>query len=1539
MGGASIVVIKTSGEDGQRYKFDSREWCTIGSHPECDIIVHSKGVAKLHALLLHSASKGAQVFGLDEALPTCCPSKKATLYKDEGAKLESGDLIVVGERKFRFEEEDCSSQAEGITEATNAINTGFALSRRRSSLVVRETTEIMRPCVSANTVMTARRLSLPATAVADEFFPATRSPLKRKSMGQPQAGSPLQTGENSVYASRKITRSEPNTQLNPPRRTPKKVRQEDAGSARCRTPGRASRPTTLPSSRAERLTPRRAERPTAALVASLEDEARMTPRRATVRQATPLRLASGRAGSPPVAARISSAEYEERMTPRRALSRQVTSSPYHSERAADSNLTQSNRTPRRRRRSSFLQMEKDEAAVISNRVATESPLFARPAKRARTTFKPSRPPPSHRDILALGTPKRSHNAMPRWQLQDSSDSVLPANGGDTLCRLAHTGTLGTDENSAFKSSDSSHGFTTPSRNAVEPVVERQCEASERAMVTELLPKNIEPEETEGELEVGTFTPQNRANLSDEAENQGSDSSLEEVQLTARKVDVRRLSETSEACAVSEENNESLPLTVRADETGQSTPKTTPKSGMLKIPQLHLNSGARAGSAGKSRRFSVPRRPQITSVVQHLALQNSGAEDGNSPETRHAGVTPAARLQTMSRQEAIQKPAATEARIRTKPFLDHTPEKQVRSASAIKNCLSQKPRSAICKSARKGKGRRKSSTLRKTVLFADTLGADIELTPGPHYSPPPKPRGSPRHERVQPRPDFDNDLPCASPSEPANETSAKQLPRPSPGIDEIAAGPSNQIVTGPSQSDHVLGPPPSTPLGRLGLFFYPTRPAYPLLTYGNVDTHEEPSPSVKNEESSPPAKSEVSSPPAKTEETSPSANRNIASPGSPGSPDDSSSYDGSANPVALPFTEEDADGVDVSTPRRRSLLGGIASLGSYAAGSVLRRLSGPSTVEADDQAALSSSAVPFVATCRNESEFKQEDTQGLALDTEVEMATQELKESEMEQRHGSDSEESIGKDAAGGKESDAGYTGLAEPSETPTERPAVDLVSGVATATTAATPRRQSLIGRGMKYLFGGSAKKEEVAQQGVDLAARESRESETAPPLELAPEEDLRSPTQATPMSNTDETRDTLPNAIDAEHIDEQRSLTDEGQAESEKVTCETCVGGASHSSPSVLKSADMTGAGIPSLDVASTTNDDSTSRMDSSPDGDENCEDTEATFSSWTVKELREYLSGLGYSFHGLRKPELIRLAAKASQPSTTSEEFEIRHDSAGDALDTTADAEPLDVQVLEFSKLTVAELRERLTSLGLDSTGRKSQLVTRLEEAFSDKDVAIPGANRPETDAVTFSSESQADLNRTTSEQADEKYMSMTVKDLRAVLTQRDLCSTGLKKVLIQRLLEDDENSAADTSSDVKEGESVSPEVEERDVETMTVVQLRAALAAADLDTTGRKAELQQRLREALPSYAGGEDKAENEDASADDSWKSKDATKMTVAQLRDVLASKAMCIVGNKARLVQKVKTLQDDSTRVTRRNGGRDLLICHSCEQGKACEASG
>jgi SAP domain len=1539
MGSGSLIVIKRDGRDGQRYVLDSRNWCAIGSHAECDIIIRSHGVAELHALFMFRKEDGAQVFGLDESLPTVCPAKKASLLKDEGAKLDNGDVFVVGERKFRFEEirHPGTVASEALSDSTNipssprvtldgkrfapqvirsaSVNGG----ERRNSLLVKDEVEEFRQAATTQVFMTARRMSLPASEVADEFFASTRSPRKRKSLAHfgETRHSPV-----AKCAQRQIPFTSP--------ARPRSTRR----SAQPLSTGKPVGSHATPQSRLQTSQPLRSlavafgdgDDKVAEITAALNLQSRMTPRRAKPsglnisRQEIDRRMTPRRAGARPSAARtpsklLNEAEYAHRITPRRAVPcpiAEATPTPY----AAAVEAAADRMTPRRaKRRSSSLIREDREIDVINSRVAAESPLFTRPPKRARTCSKKPRTVLTYRDTLAFTTPRRSKTAPPRF-VETPRKKIVGAEQTNLVVKTE------VDEQAELAAEPSTK--VTPSRifspelvvKAITPTKEEVDTIARDELVTlgneagsrveRGTQRLASPRILHAELMEDVTTPTKKVDVNAIAGLElvmlGSNDSLEEIVLTGKKNTPGQALSDRES-----EINDVEPASrvVRVDNVGEAV-CTSPKlsssaqslrakssntlSRTLRIPPPETPMVTPEKIEAAAGMLSVPRKQTPAVGIQRLELRSDMDEEAESADKLFAGVTPAARILPRS-QSAMWRTAATDSRIPRKSQLPHTPEKQIRPASAMKQCLSQKPRSAISKSSRKGC--RKSGNIRKTVLFADSVGEDIELASGPHYSPPLKPRGSPRICRTLEETDSSDDCPASSPVRPASASPFVPLPRPSPGTNESDPLKAAVHTTALGEMTHALGLPPSTPLGRLGMFFYPTRPTVPLLTYRNS---AEPSYAAEVEQA---------------QQSSSSLEISSSSEGIP---------------VSLPFTEGKSE-TPVNIPsRRRSILGDIADLGSYAAGSVLRRLSGTATsepveVESHSQAAISAVDGPVTS----ETELHAGDT----------IVPPEEKDNQlMDVDHGTMAREVV--DREGNNEVSEPSVPLQSDNDVLME---LDISNDCDGNQLPTTPRRQSLLGRAFNAVFGSRAKKRTAK-------VPEAQEGDTSAIPEVVP------------------------------------AICDLPRA-----------------SP------------IP-VDVPSSGGylEDNTNA--------ETMEEHEVTFANWTVKELREYLTGLGYTLHGERKAKLIEMAVGVSRKSESTEAPLAGMD-IGLASPEVEESQCLPQERQnDLRAKTVFDLRALLAGLGLDTSGKKAQLVARLEQSVSDAAaMECSGALQPHPSVK--SSQEQSEGESDTADDESPAYSTMTVKQLRALLDERRLESTGRKDTLVQRLSEHDASEAAATStenskapedavdvSDAQEVNAVGNQdgpadaedvidestqysaktvkqlralLEERhlesggrkdaliqrlkehdaletaaepivhsiaptgavdvgDVESMTVTQLRYSLSAMDLDATGRKAELRDRLMLALSGGTQSVETTTNEEAEEDKEWKSKDASKMTVAELRAVLLDSAMCGAGNKTRLQQKMKVLQD-GTRVTRHRRGQDeILTCAACDAGATCEAS-
>ena len=172
------------------------------------------------------------------------------------------------------------------------------------------------------------------------------------------------------------------------------------------------------------------------------------------------------------------------------------------------------------------------------------------------------------------------------------------------------------------------------------------------------------------------------------------------------------------------------------------------------------------------------------------------------------------------------------------------------------------------------------------------------------------------------------------------------------------------------------------------------------------------------------------------------------------------------------------------------------------------------------------------------------------------------------------------------------------------------------------------------------------------------------------------------------------------------------------------------------------------------------------------------------------------------------------------------------------------------DYSALTVRELRSLLKERGLPVSGKKSKLITRLENDAAKElldGVGVVGVA--------------------------EDYDGKTVKELRKLLREMGLPVSGKKSKLIERL---------------RASESMPPS---SDYSKMTVRELRGELRKQGLKVSGNKKALIKRLKNSktTPNYK-----------------------YMTVRELRQLLSSRGMRVSGNKASLVNRLVTADENLT---------------------------
>ncbi|KFK30828.1 hypothetical protein AALP_AA6G031100 [Arabis alpina] len=128
----------------------------------------------------------------------------------------------------------------------------------------------------------------------------------------------------------------------------------------------------------------------------------------------------------------------------------------------------------------------------------------------------------------------------------------------------------------------------------------------------------------------------------------------------------------------------------------------------------------------------------------------------------------------------------------------------------------------------------------------------------------------------------------------------------------------------------------------------------------------------------------------------------------------------------------------------------------------------------------------------------------------------------------------------------------------------------------------------------------------------------------------------------------------------------------------------------------------------------------------------------------------------------------------------------------------------------LKVDELRSKLAERGLDTTGLKSVLVERLEEAIAEDEKKDQSKNKRKRNRD--SSDCIEDSNKLI---AIGEFRGMNVKELREEVTKRGLVTTGNKKELLERLC-NDVNNASDEAKD--DGVGFEEEKKEETIVTAT-------------------------------------------------------------------------------------------------------------------------
>jgi SAP domain len=1436
---ASLVVIKRSGGDGQRYVLDDRHWCTIGSHPECDIIIHSKGVAKLHALVrVTDIPTGASsVFGLDQQLPTVVPGKKAALYKDDGASLEVGDRFYVGERAFRFEisaaeplrilaettTTRASSEGNVVVSGRDAFLTNAADAtavtshhkerrRRRSSLVVKDASEEFVSAAKTQSLLTARRLSLSAERVVSDFFndetcdtePASN--LKNAQCHKPPMSKPAKSPLTDL-------------QQIPVSTISRRMLFENAGDAHgavlTESENVAPKAVNAESSGATDTAPPEGH-------GSLLADQKSAPSRISTAasQATSRPFRTSRPSQIPSTLRKTTFASAARSKPQSARN-----SPYLAKRT---NMTLVRREP---------------ASVMSDSSKQDPTEISPKSEGNPEKFRED-------DTDRLYTPKRVALLQPRTEFRPPKRARIES-GSRTAPKSTTFRTLG---NAHLQSANLPTTLASPRRLNFMHALDTEELNSARL----LTPKRIQHNEPSSQTMVSSGThrgsfhetpaplreygPRTRSSSDHETH---KDSDFVTNPLAGQEQSETHLTMLSTPIHKNlVPGNDTESLRPFGPGTCLVLPDASPvllnsgaQSTLAKSPMIQVLTGesveisrSKCSSLGslripvseeaRLRRSSPPRKVESASPQRLKNVDNSAETELLFEGVKSTSITKGRGQESRALPPRTPKTDSHVRILRKRPM---TPPKQIlrRPEGGASTELRVRNGSGISKHGKHSRSRAgRTSLSQKTVLFADALGAEIELASGPHYSPHirrslnPELCASPVPRTREPVacPRFEDDVPnppqlsqikesqCPSSTNPhpygghgtTSRSSGDQvLPRPSPVVTETKR---MADTTSVDSIMRALGPPPSTPLGRLGFFFYPICPRVPLIT-------------------------------------APTPRKLIEGP--------SVLQESSGKEVALTPRASNSGCGDVSdsnngATRRRSFssLPGIAS-----AMNLMRRFSVSTGVKEEDVATRG---------------LKKLETDCMTLQSKTEGCTD---------AHilGDETKETLAQLETPGSE--ALKRGIADQTSEDTRDSSSENGETPVTASDPSTPRRRSLLGRAVSAVaavastpvhavFGSTTPVHAVFGS---RGGKKNMETSDSPPVSAAAltQDLIQSSIGDEPLLDSQKDGDKFAHHDYQGHVEAINEALSENDVE--VVTRRIAEAGGDISSSKVAL---MTPIAL----------------------SEPNNQGTKATgtFEKWTVKELREYLGGLGKGHNGLRKAELVKLAQSTVMVPKKHTERTIGEECSSPNVRFSVE---LELSVAELPERgsgriqsTVESLRKQLEDLGLPTTGRKADLLERLELAHSAAEssqrsgqLEQPTLGVPYVSTMTGLAEDCPPMSASNPRAQDESLSFLTVRELRELLRERGFPTDGRKLELITRLHGAEEECRTPTKSgserrltrnNLENGEACSESndnaaklhARKPDLTLRTVVELRAELKRRGLATAGKKPDLISRLRDVL-------------------------------------------------------------------------------------------
>lgn len=168
-----------------------------------------------------------------------------------------------------------------------------------------------------------------------------------------------------------------------------------------------------------------------------------------------------------------------------------------------------------------------------------------------------------------------------------------------------------------------------------------------------------------------------------------------------------------------------------------------------------------------------------------------------------------------------------------------------------------------------------------------------------------------------------------------------------------------------------------------------------------------------------------------------------------------------------------------------------------------------------------------------------------------------------------------------------------------------------------------------------------------------------------------------------------------------------------------------------------------------------------------------------------------------------------------------------------------------IDPSSMKVAELRIQLEKRGLDTTGKKAQLIERLSQSLANNNMS------PSKKARLTSEETEApaitETENTEKEEAERDIYGLKVAELKSELQKLGLDTSGRKSELQTRLSAAIKGATVQSDSNEQVSMEENSDVQDIDFTKMKVVELRTELEKRNLNATGNKAVLVKRLQDA--------------------------------------------------------------------------------------------